>query len=65
MVNPDEYPISTYATLFPEIAPEEYAQMVVSIGEVGLLDPVTLWREQVRWPASSQGLPRGWRRAQV
>ena len=47
MVNPDEYPISTYATLFPEIAPEEYAQMVVSIGEVGLLDPVTLWREQV------------------
>ena len=36
-----QYPISEYARLFPDLAPEDYARLVASIGENGLLEPST------------------------
>ena len=34
-----QYPISEYARLFPDMAQEDYARLVTSIGENGLLEP--------------------------
>ena len=34
-----QYPISEYARLFPDLAQEDYARLVASIGENGLLEP--------------------------
>ena len=34
-----EYPISEYAELFPDMTQEDYARLVASIGETGLLEP--------------------------
>ena len=41
------YPTSRFAMLFPEMAPEDYQQLVASIREQGLLDPIALWRGEV------------------
>ena len=42
-----EYPISEYALLFPEMLEEDFRQLVASIRDSGLLEPITLWRGQV------------------
>ena len=42
-----QYPISEYARLFPDMAPEDYGRLVASIGENGLLEPVAVWRGEV------------------
>ena len=42
-----QYPISEYALLFPDMAQEDYARLVASIGENGLLEPVAVWRGEV------------------
>ena len=42
-----EYPTSEFAMLFPEMAPEDYQQLVASIREQGLLDPIAVWRGEV------------------
>ena len=42
-----EYPISDLARIFPEMTPEDFARLVVSIRQDGLMDPITVWRGQV------------------
>ena len=42
-----QYPISEYAELFPDLAPEDYGRLVASIGENGLLEPSAVRRRQV------------------
>ena len=39
-----QYPISEYAELFPDLDPGDYARLVASIGENGLLEPIAVWR---------------------
>ena len=42
-----QYPISEYALLFPDMAQEDYARLLASIGENGLLEPIAVWRGEV------------------
>ena len=42
-----EYPISDLAGIFPEMTPEDFARLVASIREDGLMDPITVWQGQV------------------
>ena len=42
-----QYPISEYARLFPDMAQDDYARLVASIGENGLLEPIAVWRGEV------------------
>ena len=42
-----EYPISDLAIIFPEMPPEDYARLVASIRDQGLLHPITVWRGEV------------------
>ena len=42
-----EYPISDLARIFPEMPPEDYARLVASIRNQGLLHPITVWRGEV------------------
>ena len=42
-----EYPISDLARIFPDMPPEDFARLVDSIQEDGLMDPITVWRGQV------------------
>ena len=42
-----EYPISDLARIFPEMTPEDFARLVASIREDGLMDPITVWRGRV------------------
>ena len=42
-----EYPISDLARIFPEMRPEDYARLVASIRDQGLLHPITVWRGEV------------------
>ena len=37
-----EYPISDLARIFPEMTPEDFARLVDSIREDGLMDPITV-----------------------
>ena len=36
----EDYPISDLANLFPEASPEEYQAILVSIEEIGQLEPI-------------------------
>ena len=42
-----EYPISDLARIFPDMPPEDFARLVASIREDGLMDPITVWQGQV------------------
>ena len=42
-----EYPISDLARVFPDMTPEDFARLVASIQEDGLMDPITVWQGQV------------------
>ena len=42
-----EYLISDLARIFPDMPPEDFARLVASIREDGLMDPITVWRGQV------------------
>ena len=42
-----EYPISDLARIFPDMPPENFAPLVASIQEDGLMDPITIWRGEV------------------
>ena len=42
-----QYPISEYALLFPDMDAGDYAGLVASIRELGLLEPIAVWRGQV------------------
>ena len=42
-----EYPISDLARIFPDVPPEDFARLVASIREDGLMDPITVWHGQV------------------
>ena len=42
-----EYPISDLARIFPDMPPEDFARLVASIQEDGLMDPITVWQGQV------------------
>ena len=42
-----QYPISEYARLFPDMDAGDYAGLVASIRELGLLEPIAVWRGQV------------------
>ena len=42
-----EYPISDLARIFPDMPPEDFAQLVASIREDGLMDPITVWQGRV------------------
>ena len=42
-----EYPISDLARVFPDMPPGDFARLVASIQEDGLMDPITVWRGQV------------------
>ena len=42
-----EYPVSEYSALFPKMPEDDYALLVASIREQGLLEPITLWRSEV------------------
>ena len=39
-----EYPISDLARIFPDMTPEDFARLVSSIREDGLMDPITVWQ---------------------
>ena len=55
-----EYPISDLARVFPDMPPEDFARLVASIQEDGLMDPITVWQGPGdRWPAPLRGLRRG------
>ena len=43
----NEYSISDLARIFPDMPPEDFARLVASIREDGLMDPITVWRGQV------------------
>ena len=42
-----EYPISDLARIFPDMPPEDFARLVASIREDGLMDPITVWQGRV------------------
>ena len=42
-----QYPISEYARLFPDMDAGDYGGLVASIRELGLLEPIAVWRGQV------------------
>ena len=42
-----EYPISDLARVFPDMPPEDFARLVASIRQDGLMDPITVWQGQV------------------
>ena len=42
-----EYPIGALAYLFPDMDQPSFAGLVRSIGETGLLEPISIWRGQV------------------
>ena len=48
MVPPrQEFPVSEYAMLFPDMDPGDYERLVSSIRDGGLLEPVAVWRGEV------------------
>ena len=47
MTSDGKYILSPMALLFPELAPVECQQMVESIAQRGLQNPITRWREQI------------------
>ena len=47
MTSDSKYPISVLALIFPSLSPLEFQALVESIGERGLLVPVTLWRGEI------------------
>ena len=42
-----EYPIRDLARIFPDMPPEDFARLVASIREDGLMDPITVWQGRV------------------
>ena len=42
-----EYPIGDLARIFPEMPPDDYARLVTSIRDQGLLEAITIWRGEV------------------
>ena len=42
-----EYPISEYALLFPDMDPGDYGGLVASIRVNGLLEPIAVWRGEI------------------
>ena len=48
MVPPrQEFPVSEYAMLFPDMDPGDYEMLVSSIRDGGLLEPIAVWRGEV------------------
>ena len=47
MEKPQEYPINSFALLFPEMTPEELARLTDSIREHGQLEPIGVWRNEI------------------
>ena len=47
MSNLEEYPISDLANIFPELPRDDYARLVASIREQGLVDPIAVCRGEV------------------
>ena len=47
LLSETDYPISEYATLFPDMDPGDYGRLVASIRDHGLLEPIAVWRGQV------------------
>ncbi len=47
MENIWEYPVHPLALLFPPLTPEKYAELVASIMDIGLLDPIIVWQGHI------------------
>ena len=47
MENQREYSIHWLAHVFPPLTPERYAALVASIQAIGLIDPITVWQDQI------------------
>ena len=47
MEKPQEYPISSFALLFPEMIPEELTRLKDSIRQHGQLEPIGVWRNEI------------------
>lgn len=47
MATPHHYPIADLAYIFPEMDEASFSDLVESISQVGLLDPITIWRGKI------------------
>ena len=47
LLSETDYPISEYATLFPDMDPGDYGSLVARIRDHCLLEPIAVWRGQV------------------
>ena len=47
MATSHDYPISDLAYLLPEMGEQSFSELVKSIHEVGLLEPISVWRGQI------------------